>query len=198
MAVGSVDTQPGRELLQRVAGQFGCSDLRQQPRVKRARPYPRQTGQIAFALEYRKIEPHRVPDHNRLTEKPVDAWPDVHEQRRFCDDGVVDAMNARSLGGDRFIGWPQQLTERAAVNQLSSREAHAGKFDHTRLARIKPSGFGINDNGVERQKRGGANRSVHRPSITPRGRSKNYAVGPAINARPNAVVSIRATNSSWM
>ena len=69
MPVDGVDTQPGGELLQRIAGQFRCGDLRQQPRIERARPYPRQTGEIAFALQHRQVEPDRVPDHDRLTEK---------------------------------------------------------------------------------------------------------------------------------
>ena len=69
MPVGNLDTQPGGELLERIAGQFGRRDLRQQPRVERARPYPRQTGELAFALQHGKIEPDRVPDHDRLTEK---------------------------------------------------------------------------------------------------------------------------------
>ena len=82
MPVGDVDPQPGGELLQRIAGQFGCGDLRQQPRVERARPRPRQAGEIAFALQHRKVEPDRVPDHQRLAEKRVEARPDIGKQRR--------------------------------------------------------------------------------------------------------------------
>ena len=92
----------------------------------------------------------------------------------------------RRLGGDRFIGWPQQLTEQPPAIELSGREAHAGKFDHTRLARIEPGGFGINDNGIERQKRAAPIVLSIAPPYAPCGRSKNHAVGPAINARPTA------------
>ena len=66
-----VDARPGGEFLQRIARQFRCGDLRQLPRVKRPRPYPRQAGEIAFALQHREVEPDRVPDHHRPTEKRV-------------------------------------------------------------------------------------------------------------------------------
>ena len=69
MPARDIDTQPRGEFLQRIAGQFRCSDLRQQPRVKRAWPYPRQAGEIAFAPQHRKVEPDRVPDHRHLAEK---------------------------------------------------------------------------------------------------------------------------------
>ena len=124
MPVGDFDPEPGGELLQRIAGQFRCGDLRQQPRVERARPRPRQAGEIAFALQHGKVEADRVPDHHGLAEKRVEARPDFREQRRFGDHGIVDAMNARRLGGNRFTGRPQQLAELFAGNQLSSREPH--------------------------------------------------------------------------
>ncbi|WP_454652770.1 hypothetical protein [Bradyrhizobium liaoningense] len=55
------------------------------------------------------------------------------------------------------------MNERIAVDQLSGRQTHAGKLDHPRLARIEPGRFGIDDNGVERQKRGSTTCRIHCP-----------------------------------
>ena len=162
MALDDIDTKPGGELLQRVAGQFRRGDLRQQPRVERSRPNPRQTGQVAFTLQHGKVEADRVSDHHGLAEIRTEARPDLGEQRRFRDHGVVDAMDARRLGRDRFTGRSQQLTKLVAGSQFSGLQSHTGELDHPRLARIEPGGLGIDDDGVDRQKRRDATRPLHR------------------------------------
>jgi hypothetical protein len=105
-----------------------------------------------------------VPDHHGLTEKAVEIRPGIRERRRLSDHGIVDAVNARRLGRDRFTARPQQLAKRTVARKLSAGQADPGKLDHPRRARIEPGGLRVDDNGVERQKRGGATRPVHRPS----------------------------------
>jgi hypothetical protein len=141
-----------------------------------------------------------VPDHHGLAKIRGEARPGFRKQRRFRDHVIVDAMNARRLGGDHLIGRPQQLTKLFVGNRLSSREPHRGKLDHPRLARIEPGGFGIDDSSIERQKRSGATDPVHRPSlpVAARGWSKTYVAAPVVNARSSAGPSMREINSSWM
>ena len=160
---------------------------------------PGQVGEIAFALQHGKVKADRVPDHHGLAEIRFEARPGLRKQRRFRDHGVVDAMNARRLGGDRFTSRPQQLAEFFVGNQLSNREPHRGKLDHPRLAWIEPGGFGVDDDGVERQKRSPATRPVHRPSLPAAcDQSKGYAAAPVVNARSHAALSMREINSSWI
>ena len=77
MAIGGRDIEPGRQHLDRVAGEIRLGDLRQQPRVERARTDKTEAGALAFALEDGEIESDRVSDITLLADEFPELRPDA-------------------------------------------------------------------------------------------------------------------------
>ena len=102
-----LDTEPGGQVVERVAGEIRLCHFGKKPRVERARAHPVDTGPLAFTLEHGEIEAEGVPDHHGTTDEAGKLGPDVGEGRSIRDRRVVDAMDIDGQFRNRFAGTNQ-------------------------------------------------------------------------------------------
>jgi hypothetical protein len=93
MAIGNLDTEPGGQAIERVAGEIRLGHFGKKPRVECVRARPVDASPFAFTLKHGEIEAERVPDDHGATDEGGKLGPDVGEGRGIRDRRVVDAMD---------------------------------------------------------------------------------------------------------
>jgi hypothetical protein len=151
MARAKLNPATRRDGLQRVAGQIGKGDLRQKARVERKRRPLRQAMGAAFLRQHRKVEPERMANHHAPGDKVLQRAQSIGKGWCIRQHVRVYARNASCLR--RHLACIDEGLEGFIRLAPARRQNDAADLDQAGLARIKPRGFSVERNRLQRKQR---------------------------------------------
>jgi hypothetical protein len=106
-----------------------------------------------------------VADHRAAVDEALELRLNRREGQRVAEIGVSDPVDRPRGGGDRPLLRDEALKNLVLADDAAA-QPHGADLDEPRGPRVEPSGLGVEDDRVEREKRRVANHLPHAKALT--------------------------------